>query len=298
MFDLRYLHYALLAAEQGSFRRAAALLGIHQTQVGRRIRALEDGLGADIFERSRKGCRLTAAGETFLRTASVGMDHVARAAQSVAAIANNQGGSLDVAMMATLSSQLAQDLFRGYLERYQKTNLRVHRGVGSEYIPRLVDGRLDVAIVVGEPTIAGIATLRLWEEHLMLAMPTTHALAEKQAVGWEDLVNETFILTATGAGPEVLAYLQRRSAEIGSRLNVVTHEVNREDLVHLVTMGFGVTLLGESTVDALVPGAVVRPLRDPVEKIPTSAMWARHNVNPALKKFLRLASNRASRSKG
>lgn len=297
VFDLRYLHYAAVAAEQGSFRRAATLLGIHQTQVGRRIRALEHRLGADLFERSRSGCRLTPAGAAFLETASVGMDHVARAARSVASMASNQEGNLDIAMLATLSSRFTQDLLRDYSARYPESNLRVHRGVGTEHLPRLLDGRLDVAIVVGNPTIAGITTRVLWDEQLMVAIPSSHGLAGKQVIDWQDVVQETFILTATGAGPEVHAYLQRRFAELGFVLNAEIHEVNREDLMHLVTLGFGVTLLGESTVAALVPGIEARPLRAPVERISTSALWASHNGNPALKRFLRFASEHPAEGK-
>ena len=36
-FDLRYLKYAMLAAEHGSFRRAAEILNLSQSTVSRRI---------------------------------------------------------------------------------------------------------------------------------------------------------------------------------------------------------------------------------------------------------------------
>lgn len=56
--DLRYLHFANAAAEQGSFRRAAMVLGVPQSSISRRVQALENRLGIAIFERRRAGFEL------------------------------------------------------------------------------------------------------------------------------------------------------------------------------------------------------------------------------------------------
>ena len=44
--ELRHLRYVVAAAEHGSFRRAAQALGLQQFAIGRRIRDLEDEIGA------------------------------------------------------------------------------------------------------------------------------------------------------------------------------------------------------------------------------------------------------------
>ncbi len=53
-------------AEHLSFSRAAQVLGIQQSAVSRRVRALEDKLGVSLFERDASGIRLTEAGRRFL----------------------------------------------------------------------------------------------------------------------------------------------------------------------------------------------------------------------------------------
>ena len=57
---------ALLVADHLSFRGAAAALGIRQSAVSRRVRALEDELGVSLFERHHTGVRVTNAGARFL----------------------------------------------------------------------------------------------------------------------------------------------------------------------------------------------------------------------------------------
>ncbi|MHC1550728.1 LysR family transcriptional regulator [Phyllobacterium sp. K27] len=60
--DLRYLKYAILVAEHGSFRRAAEILGLSQSTVSRRVQLLERRLGAPLFDRDKSGARLTPVG--------------------------------------------------------------------------------------------------------------------------------------------------------------------------------------------------------------------------------------------
>ncbi len=57
------LRYALAIAEAGSLAGAARALGVQHTTVLRRLDALEQRLGARLFERHRQGYRPTEAGE-------------------------------------------------------------------------------------------------------------------------------------------------------------------------------------------------------------------------------------------
>ncbi len=66
MIDLVSVTQALLVAEHLSFSRAAQVLGVRQSAVSRRVRALEDKLGVSLFERDSTGVRLTEAGRRFL----------------------------------------------------------------------------------------------------------------------------------------------------------------------------------------------------------------------------------------
>jgi DNA-binding transcriptional LysR family regulator len=77
--DLRYLKYAILVAEHGSFRRAADSLNIAQSTISRRIRTLEHRLGVSLFERCRTGARLSAMGARFLREAAVSAEDLRQA---------------------------------------------------------------------------------------------------------------------------------------------------------------------------------------------------------------------------
>lgn len=53
--ELRHLRYFIAAAEHGSFRKAGVALHVQESAVSRRIRDIEDRLGASLFQRHNGG---------------------------------------------------------------------------------------------------------------------------------------------------------------------------------------------------------------------------------------------------
>eukprot|EP01030_Chromulinospumella_sphaerica_P001920 gene1920-1885_t len=64
--DLEWLEDFLALAETGNFSRAAEARAIAQPAFSRHIRALEDWVGVELFDRSAHPAALTAAGQRFL----------------------------------------------------------------------------------------------------------------------------------------------------------------------------------------------------------------------------------------
>ncbi|MFC3677160.1 LysR family transcriptional regulator [Ferrovibrio xuzhouensis] len=57
--EIRHLRYVIVVAEHGSFRRAAKAIGVQESTISRRIRDLEDEIGAALFIRHHRGVDLT-----------------------------------------------------------------------------------------------------------------------------------------------------------------------------------------------------------------------------------------------
>src|SRR5260370_7508567 len=63
--ELRLYRYVVVLTEELNFTRAALRLHVAQPSLSKQIRELENYLGAQLFERTKRDVRLTAAGETF-----------------------------------------------------------------------------------------------------------------------------------------------------------------------------------------------------------------------------------------
>ena len=61
--DLKQLQYLVTCAQAGSFSDAAKTLYSTQSSVSKVIKALEDNLGMQLFERLPRGIRLTVQGQ-------------------------------------------------------------------------------------------------------------------------------------------------------------------------------------------------------------------------------------------
>ena len=101
--NLSWLDDFLALAASGNFSRAAEERHMTQPAFSRRIRALEEWLGTDLFDRSTQPARLTAAGEWFRVTAHELMARVARVPGEARAVAEAHSTALRFASTHALS---------------------------------------------------------------------------------------------------------------------------------------------------------------------------------------------------
>lgn len=287
--DLIALRYALLAAEHLSFRQAASVLDVRQSVVSRRVRALEDQIGVSLFERHRAGVRLTEAGRRFLQQVRGALAELDYAVKSAGDAGRGAEGLLRIGIFSAIATGFLRELIRGFVADHPRVAIDICEDASRDHIARVREHRIDVAFVTGEPQVAGCDVARLWTERVFAVLPETHALAGERGISWEALRDEQFIVRCSAAGPEVHDYVIQRLAALGHHPRVERYAVGRETLMHLVALGFGISLTSEATIATAFPEVVFRPIATAEDMLTFSAVWSPTNDNPVVRRFLSLA---------
>lgn len=102
--ELKHLRYAEVAERCGSFRKAADLLSLKQSNLSRRVRRLEDHLGIALFERTSGGVRATAAGRDFFSGVRRVLNELQIVVDGAKAVGRGDAGYLTIGFYTSLSA--------------------------------------------------------------------------------------------------------------------------------------------------------------------------------------------------
>src|SRR5687768_2650108 len=111
--NLSWLDDFLALVASGNFSRAAQERHMTQPAFSRRVRALEEWLGTDLFDRSTQPAKLTAAGEWFRSVADDLSVRVARLPGEARAVAETNSATLRIACTHALSFTFLPRWLRG-----------------------------------------------------------------------------------------------------------------------------------------------------------------------------------------
>ncbi|MFD9205793.1 LysR substrate-binding domain-containing protein [Streptomyces sioyaensis] len=197
--ELRQVRYFVMVAQELHFGRAAERLHIVQSAVSQQVRRLERELTVELFDRSARQVRLTAAGERFLPEARALLAAEQRARAAVAGPAAGRAATLRLGTSTGLGTHLDRvlDALAGLAPG---TGVELVSARARERLDRVASGELDAAFLRGEPDGGGRADLRfvpLWQDPLVAVVPARHPLAAAPGpVRLAQLASVPLVLTA------------------------------------------------------------------------------------------------------
>lgn len=150
---LPFLH----VADEKSFRRAAARLGVSTAAVSKAVAKLERELGVTLLERTSRHVALTREGESYAARCREAVDALRAGREVVARAAGVAEGELRVSASAVLAPPVIAALPR-FRARYPR--VIVHLSV-NDRLARLAEEEIDIALRVGELTDSALVARRL-----------------------------------------------------------------------------------------------------------------------------------------
>lgn len=292
--ELKHLRYAEAAERCGSFRKAADLLNLKQSNLSRRVRDLEEQLGVVLFERTNGGVRPTLAGRDFITGVRRVLNELQVVVDGAKAVSRGEAGYLTIGFYTSLSAGNLRASLIEYGRRFLQVEISTVEGSRSRLFDGIQNGTVDIAVVTGEPASDCNRSMVLWSERVIVALPEDHPLAANEIIYWTDLKRERFLLSERDPGPEIQNILMAKLSSPGDLPDVVRHDVSPENIKSLVGAGRGVSLMCDACMGASYAGVVYREARDGngSTRIGYRAYWRDGNENPALQNFIRLLEER------
>jgi LysR family transcriptional regulator, hydrogen peroxide-inducible genes activator len=277
---LTELRYIVAVARERHFGRAAEACHVSQPTLSVAIKKLEDELDVKIFERGNSEVSLTPLGEAIVRQAQ----SVIEQAQGIREIAQRGkdplAGPLRLGIIYTIGPYLLPELVRHTIELTPQMPLMLQENFTVKLLDMLRTGELDCAILAEPFPDTGLAIAPLYEEPFMVAVPSHHPLAEREAISSEELKLETMLLLGTGhcfrdQVLEVCPEFARFSSDTEG-IKKSFEGSSLETIKHMVASGMGVTVVPRLSVPR-EPQAHLRyiPFKAPVPTRQVVLAWRR-----------------------
>jgi len=241
--DVADLRVFEAVSRHGSMNRAASELHTVQSNVTARIRALEEELGAALFQRHARGVTTTAAGQRMLPLVA----RLTKLLAEVRAAARDDGapnGALVLGSLETTTALRLPPLLSRFARAHPAVRLVVTTGTTARLLDDVVECRLDGAFVAGPVSHPDLCQEVVFREELVLVTaPSVQAPADLARIaGLKTIVFE--------AGCSYRKRLDTFLDELGVILSRPLEFGSLDAIIGCVSAGIGVTLLPRAVVAA------------------------------------------------
>ena len=181
--DLRQLRYFVGIVQAGSLSRAADQLHVAQSAISHHLASLESELEKQLVTRGPKGILLTEAGNVLYRHAEVILRHVEQAKLDATSALNEPAGRVSIGLPVAWTPLIGYELFARMRKAHPQILLYLTDGNSSLLRERLINGRLDIAVLFTGQAERGLVVESLLQEELfyVTADPDTSPIAIAEA---------------------------------------------------------------------------------------------------------------------
>lgn len=238
---LQELRYLVALADKGHFVRAAESCNVGQPTLSTQLKKLEDYLGVTLFERNKHHLRPTPIGEQIIERARLALAVVEQIKDLARQGHDPMHGPLRLGVIPTLGPYLIPRLLPAIRDGYPQMHLLLREDLTWHLMERLRQGRLDALLLALPVRGDDIESLALFNEVFVVALPTGHALTQRQRITEEDLSHENVLLLEEGhcMRDQALAICGGQSSDEREELKATSIETLRQ----MVAAGVGCTLL-------------------------------------------------------
>ena len=299
--DLRAWRQFLVLAETLHFGRAALRLHMTQPPLTLAMQQLERRLGHTLFDRSRRGVALTAAGAALVEPVRQLLRQAAALTAVASAAAQGEVGRVRLGFVSTVGFGPLPGWLRAFRDAHPAVAVALREATGDVQLAAFAQRELDAGFLLHAPGIApegpsGLQRLSLGIEAMVLALPQAEPWAVARRLRPADVLAQPLVIFPRLIAPSLYDALLAFYHRHGVTPTISQEAIQMQTIVNLVSAGLGLAWVPRSMMFLQRAGVVYRPLPAALEeaapRCETSLVWPA-DTTPAVMRFVDFVRTRS-----
>ena len=187
-------------AENASFRKAGEELYLTQPAVTQQVKALEEDLGLQVFDRTGTKVVLTAAGTILLQQVRRIDKLLQQVEQKLAALSGQEAGDLRIGVSTTISQYVLPRMLKAFRKEHPKIHLTVSSGNTGQIVAGLLQQKFSLGLIEGPAHRREVRVEPFLDDELVLIAPRSHEWIDQSPISCEQLIGAPLLFREHGSG--------------------------------------------------------------------------------------------------
>ncbi len=260
--DTKKYEAMVTAVTQGSFTRAADLLGYTQSGLTHMMNALEAEVGFRLLERGHFGIRLTPDGERIMPLVRRFLESSAALSEEIRAINDQANETVCVGTYASIAAFWLPAILDRFRSEHPNVQITVQEGSRERLFSDVAAGRIDLAFA-SAPKGEVVNWYPLREDPLLALLPKSTYSEQYDKFALERFDGAEFLMPSLGNTDDLLALLNAHNAHP----KIITTMSSNQALISMVAHGLGLSILSELTIYGYEQSVCALPLSPPCARL-------------------------------
>jgi len=196
--DFDQLETFLEVARHTSFSRAAEKRFRTQPAISSQIRALEEEIGARLFDRSGGKVALTAAGKVFQRYVEQALEARRNIVSTLAEMERVPRGEIVVGANEATCLHILPEVFAEFKKLYPNVGVHISRSERGKILESVIDNSVDFGVVSTPVDDKRLTVVNIHRDELVIIVPPGHPLSRIKGATMAEVVRFPLLLPKIG----------------------------------------------------------------------------------------------------
>lgn len=232
-------------ADQGSFRKAADILGLTPSAISHTVASMENELGFSLLNRSKSGVTLTNYGEHLLPYVNAVLNSDESLQQAIAEFNGLKQGKVKVGCFSSVCTNWLPDVLHSFQKEFPDISIEVFQGTYDDVVYWIKNGIVDFGFL-SVSSAGDIPIEPLYKDPLLCIVPKgMKKLEPKEYMEIDEMRHHQFVTQRESTDADIQNFLKENSLDIQSNYHVV------DDLstIAIVAHGFGICIMPEMVMN-------------------------------------------------